>query len=39
MPGGAPVGNPARNVWVTETALSTAVNTSYMAEQISRHDL
>jgi F0F1-type ATP synthase membrane subunit c/vacuolar-type H+-ATPase subunit K len=30
-----PVDNPARNVWVTETALSTALNTSYMAEQIS----
>ena len=27
--------NPARNVWVTETALSTALNTSYMAEQVS----
>ena len=27
--------NPARNVWVTETALTTALNTSYMAEQIS----
>ena len=26
--------NPARNVWITETALSTALNTSYMAEQI-----
>lgn len=31
--GGMP--NPARNVWITETALSTALNTSYMAEQIS----
>lgn len=30
---GKPVENPARNVWVTETALSTALNTSYMAEQ------
>ena len=27
--------NPARQVWVTETALSTALNTSYMAEQVS----
>ena len=27
--------NPARNVWITETALTTALNTSYMAEQIS----
>lgn len=25
--------NPARNVWVEETALSTALNASYMAEQ------
>jgi hypothetical protein len=30
-----PADNGARNVWVTETALSTALNTSYMAEQIS----
>jgi len=30
-----PVDNGARNLWVTETALSTALNTSYMAEQIS----
>jgi hypothetical protein len=28
-----PVANGARNLWVTETALSTALNTSYMAEQ------
>jgi hypothetical protein len=35
LPNGVPVNNPARNVWVTETALSTALNTSYMAEQIS----
>jgi hypothetical protein len=34
-PNGRPVDNPARGVWVTETALSTALNTSYMAEQIS----
>jgi hypothetical protein len=32
---GNPVNNPAREVWVQETALSTALNTSYMAEQIS----
>jgi F0F1-type ATP synthase membrane subunit c/vacuolar-type H+-ATPase subunit K len=32
---GQPVTNPARSVWVTQTALSTALNTSYMAEQIS----
>jgi hypothetical protein len=29
-----PVENPARTTWVTETALSTALNTSYMAEQL-----
>ena len=32
---GRPVDNAARNVWVTETALTTALNTSYLAEQIS----
>ena len=32
---GKPVENPARNVWVQETALATALNTSYMAERIS----
>jgi hypothetical protein len=32
---GQPVSNGARNVWVTETALSTALNMSYMAEQLS----
>jgi hypothetical protein len=31
---GQPVSNSARNLWVTETALSTALNVSYMAEQI-----
>jgi hypothetical protein len=31
---GRPVDNAARNVWVTETALTTALNTSYMAEQL-----
>jgi hypothetical protein len=31
---GQPVSNGARNTWVTETALSTALNVSYMAEQI-----
>lgn len=29
-----PVQNGARNVWVTETALTTALNTSYMADQL-----
>jgi hypothetical protein len=32
---GQPVENPARNVWIQETALTTALNTSYMADQIS----
>jgi hypothetical protein len=31
---GEPISNSARNTWVTETALSTALNVSYMAEQI-----
>lgn len=31
---GNPVANGARNLWVTETALSTALNTSYMAENL-----
>jgi hypothetical protein len=31
---GNPVPNQARNTWVTETALSTALNQSYMAEQL-----
>jgi hypothetical protein len=30
-----PVENGARNIWVTETALTTALNTSYMAQQLS----
>ena len=29
---GTPVDNPARNIWVTETALTTALNTAYFAE-------
>jgi F0F1-type ATP synthase membrane subunit c/vacuolar-type H+-ATPase subunit K len=33
--GGRPVDNAARNLWVTETALSTALNASYMAESLS----
>jgi hypothetical protein len=32
-PDGQPLANSARNLWVTETALATALNTSYMAEQ------
>ena len=31
---GKPVDNPARNIWVTETALTTALNTSYFAENV-----
>jgi hypothetical protein len=34
MQNGKPVDNPARNIWVTETALTTALNTSYFAEQV-----
>jgi hypothetical protein len=29
-----PASNPARNIWVTETALTTALNTAYMADRI-----
>lgn len=32
---GKPVDNPIRNLWINETALSTALNTAYMAERIS----
>jgi hypothetical protein len=31
---GAPVANHARDIWVTYTALSTALNTSYFAESV-----
>jgi len=31
---GAPLSNTARNTWITATALSTALNMSYMAEQM-----
>jgi hypothetical protein len=31
---GAPVSNTARNTWVTATALTTALNMSFMAEQL-----
>jgi hypothetical protein len=30
-----PVANGRRDIWVTETALTTALNTSYMAQQLS----
>lgn len=36
---GQPVQNAARNVWVTQTALSTALNTSDMATQLSLFSL
>jgi hypothetical protein len=32
---GQPISNGARNIWITETALSTALNVSYMAERLS----
>jgi len=32
---GQPISNGARNTWITETALATALNVSYMAQQIS----
>jgi F0F1-type ATP synthase membrane subunit c/vacuolar-type H+-ATPase subunit K len=31
---GNPVANAARNTWVTETALTTSLNTAYFAEQV-----
>jgi hypothetical protein len=31
---GEPVANGARNIWVTETALTTALNTAYFAEGV-----
>jgi hypothetical protein len=34
MQDGQPVQNAQRNVWVTETALTSALNMSYMAEQL-----
>jgi len=32
---GQPISNGARNIWITETALATALNVSYMANQLS----
>jgi hypothetical protein len=32
---GQPIENDARSIWVTSTALQTALNTSYFAEQVS----
>jgi len=34
-----PVANGARDIWVTETALTTALNSSYMAEQMANFGL
>jgi hypothetical protein len=36
---GNPVSNGARNTWVTETALATALNMAYFAEQVSNFGL
>jgi hypothetical protein len=33
-PAGKPLDNPVRNLWVTETALTTALNTSYFAQSV-----
>jgi hypothetical protein len=38
-PGGQPMDNPARTIWITETALSTALNMAYLAEQLSLFSL
>ena len=38
-PNGQPLDNPLRNVWVTETALTTALNVSYMATQLALFSL
>ena len=34
-----PIANGARNIWVTETALTTALNTTYMADRLSLFSL
>lgn len=31
---GQPIANDSRNIWITETALTTALNMSYMAERL-----
>ena len=33
-PSGQPLDNPVRNLWITETALSTALNASFLAENV-----
>ena len=36
---GQPLDNPQRNIWINETALSTALNTSFFAERVSLFSL
>jgi hypothetical protein len=36
---GQPISNAARDLWVTETALSTALNVSYLADQLGNFGL
>jgi hypothetical protein len=36
---GQPVSNAARDLWVTETSLATALNTAYMADQLGNFGL
>ena len=36
---GRPIENTARNIWVTETALATALNVAFFAEQVSMFGL
>jgi hypothetical protein len=36
---GKPVPNPARDLWVTETALATALNVAFFAEQVSNFSI
>jgi hypothetical protein len=38
-PSGQPVSNQKRDLWVTETALATALNVSYMADQLGNFGL
>ncbi|HEV7566537.1 MAG TPA: hypothetical protein VGO31_11325 [Microbacteriaceae bacterium] len=33
-PSGRPMDNPVRNLWITETALTTALNASFLAENV-----
>ena len=33
-PSGRPMDNPVRNLWITETALTTALNASFLAESV-----